>query len=251
MCSAVIVDLQGFKLQKNNEFICKEFAVINIESGLCLSRTFKPPFSWSKLNRKDKQNVRWLTKNLHNLEWTIGDLPYSEIGTTIQDLLDEIDKIYVKGLEKISWLQVYVNKEIINLEELDCPKLTTFVNSDQACTLHTNNCATANVNGMFRWFKDKFTMFNAFESFHQNGGILSFLTAEEIAQLPMEFIMVYAGKEIETQWEKFPNSWKTNEKFLKYRCCFKHSNQPTSGDVCGFTVPRRYNCVECNKYVVC
>lgn len=250
--SSVIVDVQGFKLKENNKFICKELAIINLENGLCTTKMFKPPYSWHNLSRENKETARWLTKNLHSLEWCSGDVSYSDFPSTLENLLacDEVGKIYVKGLEKVSWLQQYLHEKIIiNLEDLDCPKLSEIHDPFKIyyCNLHINNCAVRNVNSLLKWFKRKFTTFNAFQAFHNAGGLLSFIHEEEIAQLPMEFIMVYAAKQINSQWSRFPKSWTNDKLFQQYLCCHSHFNQWGSNeDVVGCYIPMKRDCLKCN-----
>lgn len=218
--TSVIVDLQGFKLHNNNTFICKEIAVVDIESCELRFETFRPPFPWTDLDEKSKKSARWLTKNHHNLEWCSGNIPYINFEVVIQGLLDtdEIEKVYVKGEEKKRWLECISHKKIINLEQFNCPSLKELHTPLQTefCNLHINNCAVRNVNTLRKWFKNKFNTFEAFKTFHDQG-ILNFMTEEQISQLPMEFVMIYAPDQINSEWYKFPSSWRKDEMFQKYQ----------------------------------
>lgn len=234
---------------ENNEFICKELAVINIKNGLCISKLIKPPCLWTSLNRENQENASWLTKNYHKLKWYSGNDSYNDLPTIIENLLAHADKIYVKCSEKVCWLQKYLHKKknIVNLEDLNCPKLSKInkpINTND-CNLHANNCAVRNVKGLLEWFRGKYTTFKAFESFYRSGGILNFMFEEEIAQLPMEFIMVYATNQINSQWKRFPKMWRENEDFQRYRCCKNH-NTREDGDVVGCYKTMIKDCIECN-----
>lgn len=253
--SLVIVDLQGFKLVEDNEFICKEIAVINIKTDECVSKIFKPPFLWSALSNKNKKNVQWLTKYVHGLEWCSGDVSYDNLMTTIQELLSisEINKIYVKGLEKLKWLERFVCKKIINLEDFDCPKLSKLcepVQADYNNSLNfINHDGVHNAKVLAKWFKTRFNTFNALQTFKNHGGIMNFMYEEEIMLLPMEFVMIYAEKQIDFLWHKFPDTWKIDKKFQRYRICLEHYNHqhsPNQDETITFA-PRRKDCVKCNK----
>lgn len=215
--NSVILDLQGFKIT-NNIFICKEISVVDIQSGLCKTATFKPPFPWSDLDEKSKRTARWLTKYHHNLQWYSGDIAYLDVENHIQGLLDnQIDKVYVKGSEKMVWLQKIIHIKIINLEELNCPSLRELQVEDAiVCHPHILNCVTRNVKILRQWFNQKFNAFEAFKIFHGHGN-LDFMYPEHISQLPMEFIVIYAANQINNQWYKFPASWREHEMFQQYR----------------------------------
>lgn len=250
--SSYIVDLQGFKLHKNNEFICKEIAVLNIENGDYKSTIFAPPIPWTDLNNKDRRNVQWLTRKYHNLEWCSGHEPYINLETTCQNLLqnNEVDKIYVKGEEKCKWFENIIHKKVINLECLGCPALSELrvpLHVDY-CNLHINNCAVRNVKSLYNWYKTRFNMFESFKTFYNNGGILHFMLEEEIARLPQEFVMIYAGKQIQEQWSKFPHSWLTNKQFQQYQCCFEHcSPWDNYEDQAGGSMTLKKDCIMCKE----
>lgn len=222
--STYIVDLQGFKLLKNNEFICKEIAFLNVENGECISKIFAPPIPWIDLNRNDRRNILWLTRNHHNLEWCSGEIPYINLETDCYNILNEANKIYVKGEEKVKWLENLLYKKIINLEKFNCPALSELHSQSQVdcCNLHINNCAVRNVKSLCHWYKMRFNTFESFKTFYDTGEILQFMLEEEIACLPKEFIMVYAGKHIHQQWLKFPISWRCDKQFQQYQSCLDH-----------------------------
>lgn len=246
--NSVIVDLQGYKIFKDSiqTFILKEIAVINIKTGLCQYKIFGPPFPWSELNSKSKRNVLWLTKNHHNLNWHFGDTPYKKLVDTVNSMLSCIDKIYIKGSEKVCWLENIIESahiNITNIETLDCPALEDLSNHDlDYCTFHIKHCAVRNVHALKKWFNERFNRYKSLQKY-LNEGLLSSMWNEEIATLPIEFVMVFAGCEIENLWDRFPRSWQDDEEFQKYRSCFKHVN--VSEDQVEGPIPIRKNCAQC------
>lgn len=145
MPAIIIIDVQGFKQKKNNQFILKELAILT--SGNQVQHyIFKPPFPYKDLTLAEKKQVRWLQHNFHGFRWDDGDIPYHSIcGVADRLLRDKI--IYVKGCEKIQWLkQIFGNKLIIyDAEEEGCPKLTTEDESEPSCIVHKGQCALKNV----------------------------------------------------------------------------------------------------------
>ena len=80
--------------------------------------TFKPPFDWDKLHFDYRVKNVWIEQNHLRLKWTDGELPYSEIENILRLHLIRSKAIYVKGVEKVKWLQKYFN----NIIEIDAVK---------------------------------------------------------------------------------------------------------------------------------
>ena len=79
----------------------------------------------------EKKN-HWLLKNLHGFAWSDGDVSQTRVKKNLSEILKSAWKIYVRGREKVLFLQDLTNGEIINLEDNDqCPSLDqlTWVNT--------------------------------------------------------------------------------------------------------------------------
>ena len=100
-----IVDFQGFITSKN-EFIFKEVAVIIVEEDVIPEVShFLPPYEWKNLSSKAQSTSRWLEWNFHGIPWTSGDIPYRQLEESIKDSLGNAARIFVKGYQKLFWLQ--------------------------------------------------------------------------------------------------------------------------------------------------
>lgn len=247
---SVIVDLQGFYIEETKQFICKEFAVYNLNTSNYETGIFKQPYAHNFLSEKSKENVRLSVKTHHNLEWCSGDIVYSEHKTILRKALElfEIDKVYVFGEENKKWLNKFINKKIINLEDYKCPPLQELREPIEThyCNLHFNNCAVRNVKDIAKWFKLRFSTYNSIKIFFENGGILKNMLNEEIALLPMDFVMVYASNEISNEWHRFPQEWTFNSVFQTYQTCWAH-NLLWPNDNCDITTSRVPMIKDCNK----
>lgn len=153
-----IVDLQGFKTEAN-EFIVKEIAILCDNKIQVL--LIKPPFPYHELTKKERKQVNWIERN-RKMYWSEGIVSYSDYQKLITDIVR--DKfVYVKGLEKVLWLQYILgNNNIYNLEEKGCPSLLTLY--DQylysqdlySCIYHEKICALKNVLCLKKWcFENK------------------------------------------------------------------------------------------------
>ena len=115
----VIIDMQGFALQ-NSSFILKEICILT-NNGLN-HWIFQPPTSINELTAADRCSINWNTKYYHKIPWDFGFEKYEVAEQLISLYLNNVDKIYVKGLQKCDWIRNFLikNIEIINVEDLHC-----------------------------------------------------------------------------------------------------------------------------------
>jgi hypothetical protein len=81
-----------------------------------------------KQDTKSQNTNKWLERNYHGLPLEYGDVDYKELGNILKSL--KFEYLYMKGLQKQKNIEVIPHVTVINLEELECPRL------DQ---LQTNN----------------------------------------------------------------------------------------------------------------
>lgn len=155
---SVFVDVQGFKTDYN-EFIIKEIAIKSGQQFITLQ--FKPPFSYNELTNTEKKNVCWIERN-RQIFWDEGFIPYSYHTIYIRGLIKN-KTIYVKGLEKVTWLKKILgynmdqNSCIFNLEDKGCPNLLSLYKDYKSCLdvyrciNHSSHCALQNVTCMQKW----------------------------------------------------------------------------------------------------
>lgn len=172
------VDLQGFKI--NRKFVLKELSIVSEHEDKVHNFIFKPPFSWENLSQEDRSQSIWLRTFYHGFSWKSGVVPYDNIPEILNTLLSYEDAVvYVKGYEKIGWLNwVWLCKggrsatlgrrtvHIENIEELGCPTFTPeqFEDTDRyrVCGKHRSvkNCAHQKVLLMKDWYKNTFKQLN-------------------------------------------------------------------------------------------
>lgn len=163
-----IVDIQGFKDNKNR-FIVKEFYLET--KNLKFHDIIKSPVGRleSILNKKRRNEVKWLTQHYHGIKWDDGYITLKELRNTISFHLNNV-KIYVKGEEKLVWIKQIMNNYNLmcfNLEKFDC-NINLCDHKIQKdywpCKKHihvtnTNNnnsvqCAITNVKVLKKWFQE-------------------------------------------------------------------------------------------------
>ena len=68
----VVVDVQYFL-----NGIVKEIGLFR--NGTNIGLSYQPPYSIHRLSRDEQNQCRWVTKNLHKIQWNEGTRPYNEL----------------------------------------------------------------------------------------------------------------------------------------------------------------------------
>lgn len=157
-----IIDVQGFQYGQLTKFMCKEITIINNDTGDSIHKFIQYPLNGSCFNIKLEKHFKWLTQNLHGLEFNVtpNDLiGYEEIADFLKKNIPNDVEVVVKGIQKKYWLSTFLTNEIINLEDDEsCPnfeQLKTIFKSYH-CNKHvinTLNCTTENVNFLYSWLQ--------------------------------------------------------------------------------------------------
>jgi len=149
-----INEIEGFNLK--SQFILKEAAVLNYDSGIIQHFFIKPPYSYKRLSESDTSIVQYSQRFLHRINWRRGNAFMRTFTKLIKDLPDH-SIIYTKGQQKVEILKSYKqNLNVINLEDkFDLLPITRIKNiPDNICPLHFHenllNCAHIKVRTFYR-----------------------------------------------------------------------------------------------------
>lgn len=147
-------DIQGFR-GNDNSFIIKEIAFY--KSGVLFTYLFAPPYNYSSLEKKFRKQAVWLFYNHHNLRWNEGYISYSSVKDIIyKELIIKNTNnsiIYVKGDEKVKWLQEYCDVPSVNIDSLrNCPNLNSMANFSTKINLNNISFAQNKVLKIFNWY---------------------------------------------------------------------------------------------------
>lgn len=108
----------------------------------------------------------WITRNIHGLEWeNTSKIEPEDILCTYDHILDFLNRnipkdvsVAVKGSEKKKWLSKFIDNNIIDLTEINCPTLVELkhIFKSYHCKQHlfsnNLNCALENVYFLYNWF---------------------------------------------------------------------------------------------------
>ncbi|GIY49698.1 hypothetical protein CDAR_173961 [Caerostris darwini] len=143
--AAAVLDFEGFQISAGS-FIIKELAVCAVhDDTFCGRWLFKPPHPFELIEPRKKENYLWVTKHLHKIKWDDGELPYEYLRSVLTIIMEMFPYIYVKELEKNKFLEFLTSKEILNLDDYECPKVNDLPPLNVFCPFqhgkNFNHCA--------------------------------------------------------------------------------------------------------------
>ncbi len=140
---SAIIEFQAFK-GNENEFIIKELVILDLKTNIPNYFLFKPPFSFSHLNRKQKKTNNWCTRRHHLITWDEGFTNYEELDNIMYHYCTQFTSIFSTGLEKCNWIRMYttskviertLSKELRNNENLVCTSVKNVNHNFPNCAL--------------------------------------------------------------------------------------------------------------------
>jgi len=154
-CKAV-VDIQAF-LDDHNEFIVKELTIVDVQTKAMQHWIFKPPYSFRCLQNGSQRTNRWLSKYYHKLDWTLGDVSYSQLPIILEYLNRNYCIIFVKGEKKKKLLERHCpDSLVLELEKYGCGCLRNLSPKNHTSCLYHNEknkkvCTLYRATGLVEW----------------------------------------------------------------------------------------------------
>lgn len=143
----LIIDIQGFKTEKNR-FLIKELAAYD-GTRIC-HYIFKPPFDFTCLPLEYQKNANWLIAYHHGINWQTGFVPLHKFSAIMSQLTVTSEDVYVKGREKAEYIRKYSRVPVLEL-----PESPPIQQEGSSCFYHSKNpciCALTNVYNLFNQF---------------------------------------------------------------------------------------------------
>ena len=125
--------------------------------------SFLPPTSYSELTTLQKQSFSWLSRNLHGIDWDIGNYPYIYLTQIIQSvrLRNPGSMFYAKGAGKIMFLSELPECSVVDLNSLECPSVSVNCftqncqNDSKGKNFFNKHCAKENAIFYFNWLTNE------------------------------------------------------------------------------------------------
>lgn len=156
MENTLIADVQFFR-GNNKEILVKSFSFCKLyDEDIVQHFIFKPPFDFYELNLSHRREAAHVTLNFHHLDWNDGFVEYKHVIPIIRSCLANADEIFVKGYEKVKYLNSILPRKVCyNIENLDCPNFKAM----KANKCLKNSCSpvsSLNVAVMKEWLLELF-----------------------------------------------------------------------------------------------
>ena len=132
----LVIDIQFCK-DANDKNVPKEVAILALNKDFSSHYMILPPYSIKKLPSKVRCQNNWLMQNHHALTWLDGDVSQRTLQKNLETISRYSNKVYVRGREKLVFLQGVIHNEIINLEDDDnCPSFENLDSTGKYCLQH-------------------------------------------------------------------------------------------------------------------
>ncbi|KAF2888694.1 hypothetical protein ILUMI_17480 [Ignelater luminosus] len=150
------LDLQGFR-GDDETFIPKEVAIISEDGYEFAHFLLKPPYLVQSLSSCRRSEVLYMENHFHGIAWQSGQINFEDFQTELIHLSKNFKTIYIKGDEKRKVLS-FLEKSVINLEDLGCPSLAKLKQKFVAVQCLNHNieppvCAIENMIILSEWYK--------------------------------------------------------------------------------------------------
>ena len=128
-----IVHFSAFDFDEENNFIVKELAIVNPDFNSFQSWIFKPPFPISQISQSLRYANDYLSQHVFGLEWIDGEVEYVELKNILTKYTSHSDTIFTHGKARQVFLESLLQRTVINLEELKCPKYSSLAFPSKSC----------------------------------------------------------------------------------------------------------------------
>lgn len=219
MENTLVADIQFFR-GNNKELIVKSFSFCKLyDEDIVQHFIFKPPFDFYELNLSKRREATHVTLNFHHLEWDDGLVEYQEAIPIIRSCLSHGDEIFVKGLEKVTFLNSILPRKVCyNIENLDCPNFKV-LKTNKILRAPCSPVSSLNVLAMKQWlrslFENSLILCNDAIGAFSKHGFFS-LSEKDLYFLPVNFLTYALNVDfLQTHSHKFAPHIVFNDHFLK------------------------------------
>lgn len=153
--SLVCVSVEGFVLK--NDFICKEFSLLDCDSHFLYHTTIKSPKKYSEYSLSDRRDIKFGSKYTFGLEFDCGEIEMNDFIEYVFPMIKE-KKVIVDHICTANWLQrVFQTYGDIDCSDVgqwfqDYPcmndKLESICQYHDSDNMYTTRCTLPNVLGL-------------------------------------------------------------------------------------------------------
>ena len=120
-----VIDIQGFR-DARRKFFPKEVAVVALQKDIVGHWIVQAPCYFSRLPRDIKTTNSYCSAEVHGLQWFEGDVSPRRMRRHLYAVARAARRTYVRGEEKVSYLENVIGRSIIDLENYNSPSFNKF-----------------------------------------------------------------------------------------------------------------------------
>jgi len=117
-----IIHFSAFDQTGDEDYIVKEVAIVSPDANTMQNWVFQAPFDPSELPLTIQLDNDYLATHVFGIDWSDGDVSYSELQRILVKYTKCIDTLYTHGERRQRYLQQLLGRTVVNLEDVQCPK---------------------------------------------------------------------------------------------------------------------------------
>lgn len=120
----VIIEIRHL-YDRESCFLPKEVSVVSVASNFIAHWIVKPPSCFTCLPVYIQKTNNTLTRSVHGLEWTSGDIELEDLEANLKQLVMNVTEMYAVGKDCVKYLTKLVGRRVINLLDYPIPPFQT------------------------------------------------------------------------------------------------------------------------------
>jgi len=94
----------------------KEVCIVGVQNDFFYHTMIKPPTSYDKLSKEFRKRIDFVTRYIHGICWDWGLTDEHDVTTKLKSTLKTADKVYIKGSERVAFLEQLLERPVIDLD---------------------------------------------------------------------------------------------------------------------------------------
>lgn len=150
----LIIDIRHL-YAKDTYYLPKEVAIVSVAENFIAHWIVKPPTSFSSLPPFIQQTNNTLTRFVHGLEWTSGDIELADLEANLKQIVLNVSEIYAIGENAVSYLTDLLGRKVIDMLHHEVPSFHVLHNSIEhpsysGCMMHAAVDSNPNACPLYR-----------------------------------------------------------------------------------------------------
>ena len=122
----LIIDIRHL-YNKDTYYLPKEVAIVSVVENFIAHRIVKSLTLYSSIPPFIQQTNNTLTRFVHGLEWTCGDIELDDLEANLKQIVLNVSEIYTVGENEVSYLTDLLGRKVVDMLNHDVPSFHVFI----------------------------------------------------------------------------------------------------------------------------